>query len=345
MEELFWLEKSRVKWHIDGDRNTKYFHRLAKIKNSTKLINVSRDGDNVITDPTEIANIIVNHFQNIFTTNNVLQDNNLIDDVIPHLVDDQINIMLTSIPTPEEIKNAVFSLSKDSAPGPDGCGGFFYQTYWEIIHNDVCNAIMDFFRTGFLLPNWNANSIVLIPKTQNADTVDQFRPTALANFKFKIISKILADRLGTIMPSLVSPEQRGFIHGRQMKDCICTTSEAINLLNKKSYGGNLALKIDISKAFDTLDWVFLLQVLQAFGFNATFCSWINSILNSARLSISINGSHEGYFKCSRGVRQGDPLSPLLFCLAEDVLSRGITKGKLDLIKGTRFVNVPSHTLC
>jgi hypothetical protein len=170
---------------------------------------------------------------------------------------------------------------------------------------------MDFFRTGFLLPNWNANSIVLIPKTQNADTVDQFRPTALANFKFKIISKILADRLGTIMPSLVSPEQRGFIHGRQMKDCICTTSEAINLLNKNSYGGNLALKIDISKAFDTLDWVFLLKVLQAFGFNATFCSWINSILNSARLSISINGSHEGYFKCRRGVRQGDPLSPLL----------------------------------
>ncbi|MCH86209.1 RNA-directed DNA polymerase (Reverse transcriptase) [Trifolium medium] len=140
-----------------------------------KLIIVLRDGDNVITETSEIASIIVNHFQNLFTTNNVLQDNNLIDNVIPHLVDDQVNSMITSIPSPEEIKKAVFSLNKDSAPGPDGFSGFFYQTYWEIIQKEVCNAVMEFFSTGFLLPNWNANSIVLIPKMQHADTVDQFR--------------------------------------------------------------------------------------------------------------------------------------------------------------------------
>lgn len=133
-----------------------------------------------------------------------------------------------------------------------------------------------------------------------------------------------------------------------MRDCICTTSETINFMHKKSHGGNMALNIDIAKAFDTLDWSFLPKVLQAFGFNSTFCSWIKNILNSIGLSISINGAYEGYFKCNRRVKQGDPLSSLLLCLAEDVLSRGIydlvSKGKLDLIKSTKSVQMPSHTL-
>jgi hypothetical protein len=107
------------------------------------------------------------------------------------------------------------------------------------------------------------------------------------------------------------------------------------------------LKIDITKAFDTRDWNFLLKVLRSFGFNAVFCNWIHVILKSAFLSVSSNGKSHGYFNCNRGVRQGDPLSPLLFCLAEDVLSRSIFKlvsqGSLDLIKGTRHFHVPSHS--
>jgi hypothetical protein len=150
------------------------------------------------------------------------------------------------------------------------------------------------------------------------------------------------------MPSLVCEEQKGFIHDRNIKDCLCIASEAVNLLHNKSFGGNLALKIDISKAFDTLDWNFLIKVLKTFGFNEVFCNWIKVILHSAHLSIAINGKSHGYFTCSRGVRQGDPLSPLLFCLAEDVLSRSISKlvtqGKLNQIKGSRNFMVPSHSL-
>lgn len=182
------------------------------------------------------------------------------------------------------------------------------------------NAVLQFFTTRWILPNYNSNTIILIPKYPEADSIDKYRPIALANFKFNILSKILADRLASILPNIISKEQRGVIEGRNIKDCIATTSEAINLLDKKCFGGNLALKIDVSKAFDTLSWSFLLKVLRQFGFNATFCNWIHAILKSAKISIFVNGSHHGFFDCKRGVRQGNPLSPLLFCIAEEVLS-------------------------
>jgi hypothetical protein len=276
-----------------------------------------------------------------------LQDQLLAGEVIPNLITAEINSLLTLLPSHLEIKAAVFALNKDSAPGPDGFGAYFFQHFWDIIHLDVINAVLEFFTSGWILPGFNSNIITLLPKIQNASSIDQYRPIAMANFKFKIISKIIADRLASILPSIISEEQRGFIHERNIKDCLCIASEAINLLQNKAFGGNLALKIDISKAFDTLEWSFLLNVLKQFGFNETFCNWILVILKSAYLSISINGKAHGYFNCTRGVRQGDPLSPLLFCLAEDVLSRSISKlvsdGKLDLIKGTRNHLVPSHT--
>jgi len=127
--------------------------------------------------------------------------------------------------------------------------------------------VIQFFSNGWIPPNYNANIIVLIPKVDIAERVEQFRHIALANFKFKLITNILADRLAAIMPFIISEEQRGFIKGRHIKDCILLTSVAANLLHKKSFGGNLAMKIDISKAFDTLDWNFLLKVLHQFGFD------------------------------------------------------------------------------
>ncbi|XP_058726377.1 uncharacterized protein LOC131597717 [Vicia villosa] len=110
----------------------------------------------------------------------------------------------------------------------------------------------------------------------------------------------------------------------------------------------MALKVDITKAFDTLSWKFLLRVLKSFGFGNVLCSWIHSILVSAQLSININGSQHGFFNCTRGVRQGDLLSPLLFCLAQDVLSRGLSnlvnQDSLSLIKASDIYSIPSYIM-
>jgi len=118
-----------------------------------------------------------------------LQDLLLVEEFIPNLIDEPVNALLTKIPTREEIKHEVFDLNKDGALDPDGFGACFYQTYWEIIQNDVVNAVLEFFTIEWMLPNFNPNTIILIPKSPISDSIDQYSHIALANFKFKIISK------------------------------------------------------------------------------------------------------------------------------------------------------------
>jgi hypothetical protein len=306
-QEQLWKEKARDQNFISGDRNTAYFHRVSNIRAATKAISFLQDGDNTLTDPTEIEQHIVSYFQAIFSMNNNCTPNSLVDETIPLLVSEMENQRLLRLPLMDEIKEAVFSLNGDGAPGPDGFGGHFYQTFWDIIGGDVVHSVQEFFLGGTLPPNFNSNLIVLIPKTQGAGCMGDFRPIALANFQFKIVTKIVADRLAVITSRIISIEQRGFIRDRNISDCVILASEAINSIDKRQYGGNIAFKIDISKAFDTLDWNFLIMVLDNFGFSPTFVNWILAILQSARLSILVNGKAVGFFSCSRGVRQGDPL--------------------------------------
>lgn len=146
----------------------------------------------------------------------------------------------------------LWGLNKSSSLSLNGFSGFFYHNYWDIIKVEVCNVVTQFFSSGWMLLNCNACTVVLFQKSKDAQSLDMFRPITLSNFKCKIIAKILADRLATIMPFLVSIKKRGFIHGRNIQDCTCLASEAINVLDNKNKYENLALKVYIAMAFDTI---------------------------------------------------------------------------------------------
>ncbi|KAI9187216.1 hypothetical protein LWI28_025626 [Acer negundo] len=236
-----------------------------------------------------------------------------------------MNAFLTSVPSADDIHDAVFAMDAAFAPRLDGFSSSFYQRCWDVISSDVVLAVQDFFITGVIFPGLNSSFIVLLPKLRDSISVDQFRPIVLINFLFKISLKILADHLARVVVRIISPQQFGFIRDRYIEDCIDLASDYMNVLQKKCYGGNLAMKIDIRKVFDTLDWSFIYRVLQVFGFSSVFVNWIDGILRYSRLSILFNGVLEGYFCCSRGVHQGDPLSPLLFGIAEDFLSKLLTR--------------------
>lgn len=201
-----------------------------KLQILQKNIRVWNEEDNFIHDPDDMARYVVNHFSNIFHFLDSSHDSNMVDEVNPTFTDSSMNNLLTIFPSKDEISNVIHNRNKYSAPSPDNFGGIFFHTYWSIIKEDVCNVVIQFFRIGWMLPNYNANKIIIIPKVKDVDSIDKFRPLALMKFMFKIISKILADRHASIMHSIVSKEQRGFILVRSMRDCTCLASEVVNVL-------------------------------------------------------------------------------------------------------------------
>ena len=347
-ESAFYRQKNRASWLKDGDRNTSFFHKSTKVRDFATGVNfLEVDGE--ITDDREVFSArIGNYYKDLFSFSPVASNLPFLQDILGSEITHYQNDFLTNIPSVEEIKTAVFSLSVDSAPEPDGFSGHFYHRFWDIIHNDVQNAVIWFFTRGRLPKGLNASFVTLIPKMVDAKKVEDFRPIVLCNYIYKVIAKIFASRFGVILAKVVSFNQFGFIPGRNIHDCVAMASEGINGLDNPAKLMNIAIKVDIRKAYDTLSWSFLLDVLQAWGFSQVFVNLIREILGSGHLSILINGSPVGYFGCKRGVRQGDALFPLLFCVVEEVLSRLLNRAmedrRLEAFRLGRAVEFPSHLL-
>ncbi|KAK9912795.1 hypothetical protein M0R45_036636 [Rubus argutus] len=165
IQNHFWSSKAREKWVRDGDRNTGYFQRIAKIRRARSFLSHLRIGTDIQTYLNFLRQHVVDHFTTAFSDDGSSVDTGLVSNLIPCLVSVAENDSLTIVPSPDEIKLVVFSMDPDSAPGPDGFGGHFYRACWDFIGSDVINAVRYFFEFGYILPNLNCSFVALLPKS------------------------------------------------------------------------------------------------------------------------------------------------------------------------------------
>jgi hypothetical protein len=288
-----------------------------RAKKIEKLVN---DDNIVVTSQPELCEVALHYFDHLFQANTTTHEP-VLSLIAPKITPEDNEKLLAPI-SKEEIKEALFEMHPDKAPGPDGFNPAFYQHFWELCGDDIFVAAKEWLERGYFPSSLNETNICLIPKCDRPTSMKDLRPISLCNVLYKMVSKMLANRLKVWLAKCVSEEQSAFLEGRSILDNALIAIEVIHALKRKTHGrkGNLALKIDISKAYDRVDWGFMRGILERLGFASQWIHWMMLCVSSVNYFVLVNFEKIGPILPGRGLRQGDPLSPYLFILVTEGLT-------------------------
>lgn len=235
--------------------------------------------------------------------------------------------------TMTEIETALKDMDTSSAPGPDGLPAVFYKKMWGHIKDVVLEMFSNLHSGVFNMSRMNYGLITLIPKLKEANNIKQYRPICLLNVDYKWFTKVLTMRLAKHADKIISPVQTTFIPGRFILEGIVMLHEVLHHLRVHRRQG-IILKLDFEKAYDKVQWGFMMEVLEKKNFPVKWIGWMKQVIEGRRVGIIVIGQPGNFFRTYKGLRQGDPLSPLLFNLVGDTLSMMLDKAKgSGLIRG------------
>lgn len=245
----------------EGDKNTQFFHRLVKVHTvRNKILRLQTDEGNWTNDYEEVKVLTVKFFENLFSESNPQS--------IPTQIwtgktlnKEQANVLLTSI-TCKEIRDTLFSLKYDSVPGSDEYTVEFYKSNWTMVGDEFMAAIELFFTQNYLYYPINTTAISLIPKVESLVKMKEFRSICCCNVSYKILSKIIANRIKPLLPQLVDLNQSAFVKDRCIQDNILLMHNLVKSYQKIGGPSCCAIKVDIMKTFDTVKWGYLMFILK-----------------------------------------------------------------------------------
>ena len=338
--------RSKVKFIEDGEKNTKYFLNLEKTKSRAKILDyITKENGQTIRDQNGIIQEIVNFYRHRYKKKVNFQAEDaeefLKDINIPQLSEEQKAELEEEI-TENEILSALKKMKNGSSPGSDGLTTGFYKFFWNKIKDMVRKSFDTAFRNGEMSPSQKRAIITLIHKGKQLtrDNLNNWRPISLANTDYKLLAKLLAIRLSSVISNLISEDQVGFMKGRNIAHIIRTIEDVLSYLDHKQKPGIL-FALDYKAAFDTISKEFILWSFERFNFGNTYVNWVKTLMKNTNSCVSYMGWLTETFEIQAGIRQGCPFSPMAFILAVEILAIRLRAD--ETIKGIKLPRINNQT--
>ncbi|KAA3463879.1 reverse transcriptase [Gossypium australe] len=315
-DEMFWKQRARQNWLKLGDKNSAFFHRCALARRKANTISkLVMEEERVIEEESDIL-VEASSFFKIFSS----------------------QMERKILARKEEIQIALEGMGPTKAPGADGFPALFFQRYWHIVGQDVTDYCLGILNNAQDFGDFNNTDIVLIPKVPNPTQLVNFRPISLCTVVYKVVAKAIANRLQKIIDKCIDEVQSAFVPGRLITDNVLLAYEILHTIKQKRTGkkGVMVVKLDMTKAYDRVEWKLLKDVMNKMGFACEWVELLKRCFSSVNYAVNIKGTRGNLFKPSRGLRQGDPLSPFLFLICSEGLSSLMRTAKRQgLVKGAK----------
>ena len=318
--------RSRAQWHEEGEKCTQYFLNLEKQTQNHNIINKLTTPDGVsVTNDNEILETAATFYENLYKCKNISNesiDNYLNNANIANKLNRQEKEKCDKLITLVELTNIIDNLKVNKAPGLDGLTSEFYKHFWENLKMPFLQMVNESFEKGIMPDSMRKAVITLLYKKGRSDLIQNYRPISLTNYDYKILAFTLSSRMQAVISKIISNDQSAYIRNRYIGNNARFLQDIIDLSENWNIPCAL-LSLDFQKAFDSLDWGFMLKCLKTYNFGEHFIKWIEILYNQPSMIIKNNGHFSRSISLFTGIRQGCPVSALLFILAVEILSNQI----------------------
>jgi len=323
--------RSRARLYQDDEKSTKYFLGLEKSnQNKKKIVQIKDEEGNSLSEQEKIRREIESYYQKLYkkkeNITNVYVKEEFFKSTSKCLTEEEMLTCEGEI-TRSELLAALKQTKNNKSPGIDGIPVDFYKFFWKEIDTHMLDALNCMFDNGQMSVNHRRGIISLLPK-KDKDTlyVKNWRPITLLCCDYKLASKVIANRLKSLLSKLINPDQCGFVSNRYIGQNIDVLTQIIEYSEENDVPG-IILSVDYHKAFDELSWSFIEDVLVKYGFGNMLIRWVQLFYNNISAVVNVNGVFTDPFPIEKGVKQGDPASPYLFILCAEVLAEYIRKNQ------------------